>query len=175
MLHAYAAFSGLTLTGSYTTGGGGGGELVVNPGFETGTTPWVISGSASRSTGAYPHSGVAYSLIGGVNNANGTIYQQVAIPTTAAGTFTFWLNVTSDETTTTTQYDRLFVEVRNTAGTLLATLATYSNLNKAAAGVYTQRSLSLAPYKGQTVRVQFRGTTDTTLITTFRIDDVSVQ
>lgn len=175
LVHAYATFSGMSLTGSYTTGGGGGGELLVNPGFETGTTPWVLSGQAFRSTGSYPHGGVAYAYLGNVNNASGTLYQQVAIPTSAAGTLTFWLNVTSTETTTTTQYDKLFVEVRNTAGTLLATLATYSNLNKGTAGVYSQKSLSLAAYKGQTVRVQFRGTTDTTLITTFRVDDVSVQ
>ena len=88
---------------------------------------------------------------------------------------TFWLNVTSDETTTSTQYDKLFVEVRNTAGTLLATLATYSNLNKGTAGVYSQKSLSLTAYKGQTVRVQFRATTDSSLQSTFRVDDVSVK
>jgi hypothetical protein len=102
-------------------------------------------------------------------------YQQVAIPSTATGTLTFWLNVTSSETTTTTQYDKLSVEVRNTSGTLLATLATYSNLSKGTAGVYSQKSLSLSAYKGQTVRVQFRATTDGFLATTFRVDDVSLK
>ncbi|CAN5580690.1 hypothetical protein BH20ACI4_BH20ACI4_01610 [soil metagenome] len=87
---------------------------------------------------------------------------------------TFWLNVTSSETTTT-QYDKLFVEVRNTSGTLLTTLATYSNLNKGTAGVYSQKSLSLAAYKGQTVRVQFRSTTDSSLATTFRVDSASLK
>jgi len=65
--------------------------------------------------------------------------------------------------------------VRNTSGTLLATLATYSNLKKGTAGVYSQKSLSMAAYKGQTVRVQFRGTTDSSLTTTFRVDDVSLK
>ncbi|HEX9004927.1 MAG TPA: hypothetical protein VGB07_33760, partial [Blastocatellia bacterium] len=87
------------------------------------------------------------------------------------------LNVTSSETTTTQQYDRLFVEVRSTSGTLLATLATFSNLNKVTAtNAYTLRgAYSLASFAGQTVRIQFRGTTDFSLPTTFRIDDVSVQ
>jgi len=175
MLVGFSAYTGVTLVGSYTAGGGGGGsELIVNGGFETGTTPWVLSG-AVRSTGSYPHSGVAYSYLGNVNNAAHSEYQQIAIPTTATGTMTFWLNTTSSETTTTTQYDRLFVEVRNTAGTLLATLATYSNLDKATAGVYSQKTLNVAAYKGQTVRIQFRGTTDSSLITTFRVDDVSVK
>jgi hypothetical protein len=109
------------------------------------------------------------------NSVSGQSYQQVTIPSTATGTLTFWLNVTSSETTTTTQYDKLFVEVRNTAGTLLATAATYSNLNKGTAGVYSQKSLNLSAYKGQTVRVQFRSTTDSSLATTFRVDDASLK
>jgi len=42
----------------------------------------------------------------------------------------------------TDAYDRFFVELRNTSETLLATLATYSNVNKATAGVYSQKSFS---------------------------------
>lgn len=34
---------------------------------------------------------------------------------------------------------------------------------------------SLAAYQGQTVRVSFRATTNTSKITTFRIDDVSLR
>ena len=99
----------------------------------------------------------------------------MTIPSAAPANLTFWLNVTSSETTTTTQYDKLFVEVRNTAGTLLTTLSTYSNLNKGTAGVYSQKSASLAAYRGQTVRLQFRATTDVSLPTTFRVDDVSLK
>jgi hypothetical protein len=99
----------------------------------------------------------------------------VTIPSTAAGTLTFWLNVTSSETTTTKQYDKLFVEVRNTSGTLLTTLATYSNLNKGTAGAYSQKTLNVSAYKGQTVRIQFRSTTDSSLATTFRVDDAALQ
>ncbi len=59
---------------------------------------------------------------------------------------------------------------------MLATLATFSNLNKTTAGVYTLRGgYSLASFAGQTVRIQFRATTDSSLTTTFRVDDVSVQ
>jgi hypothetical protein len=58
----------------------------------------------------------------------------------------------------------------------LATLATYSNLNKGAAGVYTLRGPhGLASFARQTVRIQFRATTDSSLTTTFRVDDVSVR
>jgi hypothetical protein len=136
----------------------------------------VLAGQAfHQPNGAYPHGGVGYGYLGNVDNANGTMYQQISIPAGTTPTFSFWLNVTSSETTTTIQYDKLFVEVRNTSGTLLSTLATYSNLNKATAGVYSQKSFSLAPWAGQTVRLQFRGTTDASLITTFRVDDASAK
>ncbi len=153
------------------------GNLLVNGGFETSASPWIGSGSGYFYTnnGNYPHGGTGYVYFGVNNRATGQAYQTVTIPSTAAGTLTFWLNVTSSETSTTTAYDKLFVEIRNTSGTLLATLATYSNLNKAAAGVYTLRTLSAAAYKGQTVRIQFRSTMDRSITTTFRVDDVSLQ
>jgi len=149
-------------------------NLLVNGGFEGSVSPWVGSGSGFFYTnnGNYPHGGTGYIYFGVNNNVTGQAYQTVTIPSTATGTLTFWLNVTSSETTTTTAYDRLFVEVRNTAGTLLTTLATYSNLNKGTAGVYSQKTLSLAAYRGQTVRLQYRCTMDVSLTTTFRVDDV---
>ena len=155
----------------------GGSELLINGGFEGSASPWVGSGAGYFyvNPGNYPHGGTGY-IYFGVNNSNsGQSYQQVTIPSTATANLTFWLNVTSSETTTTTQYDRLFVEVRNTAGTLMGTLGTFSNLNKGTAGAYTQRSLSMASYRGQTVRLQFRQTNDSSLPTTFRVDDVSLK
>jgi metallopeptidase family M12-like protein len=157
-------------------GGGGGTELITNGGFESGTTPWVLSGAAARSTGSFPRSGVAYSIVVNADNTTGAEFQQITIPTGAARNLTFWLNVTSSETTTTSQFDRLFVEVRNTSGALLSTLATFSNLNKGTAGAYAQRGpFSLSAFAGQTVRIQFRATNDASLPSSFRVDDVSVR
>jgi Zn-dependent metalloprotease len=163
--------------GSCPGGGGTGGvELLVNGGFETSISPWVNSGTGISYTasGTLGRTGTGYISMGLANNATGSSYQTVTIPSTATGTLTFWVNTTSAETTTSTQYDKLFVEVRNTSGTLLTTLATYSNLNKTPAG-YQQKSLNVAAYKGQTVRIQFRSTMDSSLITTFRVDDASLQ
>lgn len=152
-------------------------ELLINGGFEGSVSPWVGSGSAFFYTnnGNYPHGGTGYVYFGVYNSISGQAYQQVSIPSNATGTLSFWLNVTSSETTTTTAYDRLFVEVRNTSGTLLQTLATYSNLNKTTAGNYSLKSLNLAAYRGQTVRIQFRCTMDSSITSTFRVDDVSLQ
>lgn len=164
--------AGLTFTVTQA-GTGGGTNVIVNPGFETGTTPWVISGSTVRSTGAYPHSGSAYMILGVNNSSTSTLYQTVTVP--SGGNLNFWLNITTSEAPGTI-YDRLFIEVRSTSGTLLATLATFSNVDSGTAGVYLLRgSYSLGAYAGQTVRIQFRATNDITLPTSFRVDDVSVQ
>ena len=97
----------------------------------------------------------------------------VTIPATATtATLTFWLHIDSAETTTTTAFDTLKVQVRNTAGTVLSTLATYSNLNKATG--YTQKSFDLATWKGQTVQIFLVGSEDSSLQTSFVIDDTAV-
>ena len=151
-------------------------ELIVNGGFEGGSAPWVLSGSAVLSNGSFPHTGTGYLIVASANNQTGAAFQQIAVPSGSSAGLSFWLNVTSAETTTTTQFDKLFIEVRNTSGTLLATLATFSNLNKGTAGVYVLRGpFSLASFAGQTIRVQFRATEDISLATSFRVDDVSAQ
>jgi hypothetical protein len=160
-----------------TVNGAGGNELIVNGGFEGGAAPWTLTGGAVVSTGGNHRSGTGYLILGGVNNASQSAFQQITIPSGTSPSLNFWLNVTSAETTTTTQFDRFFVEVRSTSGALLATLATFSNLNRvAASNAYTLRGpLNLSSFAGQTVRIQFRATTDSSLITSFRVDDVSVR
>jgi hypothetical protein len=51
-------------------------------------------------------------------------------------------------------------------------LATYSNLN--ANSSYTQKSFNLTSYKGQTVTVKFTGVEDSSLQTSFVIDDTAL-
>lgn len=158
------------------TGGGGCSNLLVNPGFETATAPWVVSGSVTRSTGTFPHGGVAYMIINGTNSSTGTLYQTVTVPSNGCSNLSFWLNITTSEATGDPVFDRLFIEVRSTSGTLLSTLATFSNQNSGTAGVYVLSGPhNLSSFAGQTVRLQFRGTNDITLPTSFRIDDVSFQ
>ena len=146
----------------------------MNGGFEGSSSPWTLSGNAYWSTGGYQHSGTGYSILGAYNYASGTEYQTVSIPSGQTANYTFWLNVTTSEACCT-PYDYLYAEVRNTSGTLLSTLATYTNANSGPPGSYSQKSFSLANWRGQTVRVQFRGTTDFSLPTSFRIDDVSLR
>ncbi len=163
--------AGVTVNVSNATGGG---QLIVNGGFEGSPSPWTLTGAAFWSTGGNDHSGTGYSILGASNNASGSEYQTVTIPAGHPANLTFWLNITTSESLTTA-WDFVYVEVRSTSGALLGTLGSFSNRNATtSATAYTQRAFSLAAWRGQTVRVQFRGTTDITLPTSFRIDDVSL-
>jgi subtilisin family serine protease len=152
----------------------GGGELIANGGFEGSAASWTLAGNAYWSAGGYPHSGTGYTVLGFYNGASGSEYQTVSIPAAHPANLTFWLNVTTNESLASA-YDFLYVEVRSTSGTLLGTLGTFSNRNGTSLGSYSQQSVSLASWRGQTVRVQFRATTDAILPTSFRVDDVSLR
>jgi Zn-dependent metalloprotease len=162
----------VSFTVSNTTSGT---ELIANGGFESGSTGWTqTSGVIGTFTGQPAHGGSYDAWMCGYGSAHTDyVYQQIAIPSTATGTLSFWLHVDSAETTTTTAYDTLKVQVLNTAGSVLATLATYSNLDKAAG--YAQKTLNLSAYKGQTIRLRFYAVEDSSLQTSFVIDDVSVK
>ncbi|ALV37660.1 hypothetical protein [Streptomyces sp. CdTB01] len=170
------------LAGAGTSTGGGGGsgtctaaQLLGNNGFESGSTTWsASSGVITNSTGESARSGSYYAWLDGYGSATtDTLSQSVTIPsgcTTAA--LSFYLHVDTAETSTSTAYDTLKVQVLNSSGTVLGTLATYSNLN--AASGYTQRSFNLASYAGQTVTLKFTGTEGSTLQTSFVVDDTAL-
>ena len=150
-------------------------QLLGNPGFETGTAPWtatagVIDGSASPA----PRTGTFKAWLDGYGVAHvDDLFQTLTMPAGAcSASFSFWLWITTSETTTVTAFDTLTVTVRNSAGTVLSTLATFSNLNRSTS--YVQRSFDLSAFKGQTVRLQFHGVEDSSLRTSFIIDDTAV-
>ena len=69
-------------------------------------------------------------------------------------------------------------EVRKTPDHVLAELHRHHRQRQdernANAAAYSQKTFSLAAWRGQTVRLQFRATTDGSLPTSFRVDDVSL-
>ena len=147
-------------------------NLLGNPGFESGATTWVQSGSVISSSTSQPaHSGTWRADLNGFGYVSTeSFYQTVTIPATVtSATLSFWLHIDTAETTTSTAYDKLSVQVQNSSGTVLNTLATYSNLNKNTG--YVQKSFDLSSYKGQTIRISLKGTEDSSLKTSFVLDD----
>jgi len=82
------------------------------------------------------------------------------------------MHIDTAETTTTVAFDRLQVQVRNGSGAVLATLATFSNLNRNSG--YVQKSFNLTAFKGQTVQIFLVGTEDASLQTSFVVDDFAL-
>ncbi len=153
-------------------------QLIVNGGFETGSAaPWALTAGVLCSNSGCPgetaHSGSWFAWLDGYGFTHtDTATQTVSIPagkTTA--TLAFYLHIDTQEVGSIA-YDTLRVQVLNSSGTVLATLATYSNVN--AASGYSLHSLNMNAYIGQTVQIRFYGHEDWSLATSFVIDDVTL-
>ncbi|MFF9207707.1 MULTISPECIES: M1 family aminopeptidase [unclassified Streptomyces] len=145
-------------------------QVVANGGFESGTSPWSQSSSTvitSRS-GQSAHGGSSYAWLDGVGSTHtDTLSQSVTVPSgCATATLTFWLHIDTDETTSSVAYDKLTAKIGAT------TLATYSNLDDATG--YVQKSLDVSAYAGQSVTLSFTGTEDSSLQTSFVLDDIAL-
>lgn len=156
-------------------------ERITNSSFSSGTSGWTLVGDFWADTNfSNYHTSPGYAA-GGVdsaglpkNSALGWMYQAVAIPSGAtSATLSFWYNITSEETGSTA-YDVLNVTIQNSAGNYLATVAVLSNLNKSSLGSYNKVTFDVTSYKGQTIRVHYLASTDSSVYTVFRIDDVSL-
>ena len=145
-------------------------QLVKNPGFESGATDWTSSSGVIGqwgSSGEAAHSGTWDAWLNGYGSSHtDSLSQSVSIPAGGTASLSFWLHVDTAETTTSVAYDKLTVQVGS------ATLATYSNLNKNSG--YAQKSFDVSSYAGQTVTLKFTGVEDSSLQTSFVIDDVAL-
>ena len=145
------------------------GGALTNGGFESGQTGWTgTSGPITNNTGRPAHSGTWKLWLGG----NGTTAsenesQTFAVPATATSpTLTYWIRIDTSETTTTTQYDKATVSLNG------VTVHSYSNLSTPKSS-WVQKSIDLTAYKGTNVTLKFAATEDSSLQTSFVIDDVA--
>ena len=171
-----AAFSAISVAAGSescgTTPPPTGGNLLGNPGFESGATVWTgTSGPITNNTGRPARTGSWKLWLGG-NGSSGTetVNQSVAIPASATtATLSFWLRTDTSESGSTV-YDTMRAQVVD--GSTVTTLATYSNVGTNA--TYTQKSFNLTAWKGKTVTIRFTMTEDSSLQTSFVVDDTSL-
>jgi hypothetical protein len=166
-----------TWTVSAASGGGcTAAQLLGNPGFETGTAaPWTTdTGVISDHSQEPPHSGTWDAWLDGYGTTHtDTLSQTVTVPS-GCSTYqlSFWLHIDTAETSTTTAFDTLTVQILNSSGTVLGTLATFSNLNHITG--YAQHTYDLSAYAGQTITLKFTGSEDNEKQTSFVIDDTAI-
>jgi aminopeptidase S len=150
-----------------------GANLLQNPGFESGAANWTgTTGVITNSSSKPAHAGTYKAwLQGNGSTSSENLAQSVAVPSTAtAAALSLWIRIDTNETTTSTVYDTVKVQVVD--GSTTTTLATYSNLNKNT--TYTQKTFNVLAYKGKTITVKFLGQEDSSLQTSFVIDDVAL-
>jgi serine protease len=152
------------------------GQLVANGGFETGSaSPWTGSTWVVQNAGAGEpaHSGSWLAWLDGYGvPTTESLAQSITLPAGClAAKLSLWLHIDTAETTHTTAYDVLTLQLVTASG--VHALATYSNLN-AALG-YQHHTFDLLPYLGQVVTLQLVGTEDASLQTSFVVDDVTLK
>jgi GH18 family chitinase len=155
-------------------------EVIRNGGFEgvVASADWSRTGAFqadSRFTNVHSGSGYAYFSDpsgNAANNLTGTLSQTFTVPSSASSlTLSYWTRITTSETTTTAKNDVMTVTA--TDGATTQTVGDWSNLDKDSA--YTQREFTLnRAFIGKSVTLTFNASTNSTLATTFRVDDVSL-
>ncbi len=171
-----AAFSAIAVVAGTETCAGTpppppGGNLLLNPGFESGAVNWTgTAGPITNNTGRPARTGSWKMWLGGNGFTTTENEQQsVAIPATGTPTLSFWIRTDTAETGSTV-YDTMKIQIVD--GGTTTTLATFSNVGTNS--TYTQKSYSLAAYKGKTVSVKFLMSEDASLQTSFVVDDTAV-
>ena len=145
-------------------------NAVRDGGFEGSSgAPWVVAPGVIMSQNFFvpAHLGTHLARFDGTGRPHtDTISQVVTVPSgCGAATLTYWVRVMTAETTGSVAYDTLRFSVNGT------TLATTSNLDH---GGYTQVTVDMSAYMGQSVTIAFTGTEDRSLATMFSVDDVSL-
>ena len=148
---------------------------IANGDFEQGATVWSQAGSQLLyNDPARSHGGYWLAWLGGYNSGTDTLSQVFTVPSNASSVgLRFWYNITTSDGTSS-RYDLMTVDVHNAAtGAKLATLGSLSNVD-ATSGWVQSSSLSLTPYRGQSIRLVFNAVTDSSNPTSFYIDDVTL-
>jgi len=160
-------------------------QLLADPGFDYGQTFWT-SGicSGGDPTGCSPdggdiipasvaaRSGNAHASLGGPWPNSQITSELVTVPGAARSVqLSFYLWVVAKGKSRTAD-DILKVQIRDSAGNVLETLGTFSNLDDCP--TYIRRNFDASQYRGRTIRISFAATESHGQPTWFFLDDVGL-
>lgn len=155
-------------------------QVVQNGGFESGNMIWVQSSGpysiiGPTEQGYYPRSGLWSAWFGGYDDADDRLYQTINIPAgTSSARLVFYLYIYTTDSTST-PYDYFHVELQNASGGTLESFLEADN-TMSSSGWYksTMEWSNFSSHAGQTRRLFFQGTTDSSYFTNFFVDDVTL-
>jgi hypothetical protein len=153
--------------------------LLGNGDFESGAATWTsIGGSIVSMSSEMPisaYAGVYAAWMAGYNAADEALLQTVVIPAdaTALRMRAQRCFVTADETGPA---DYLIIELRNTSGTTVETLASYSNEDIGTVCGWNPFEMTAASaHAGETIQLYFHATTNGLYPSSFYLDDVVLE
>ena len=146
--------------------------LVDDTAFDSGSG-WqsVTSGSYVVASDFLTYRGAGAAHLAGVDNATDQLFTTLTLPVDKPEvTLTFWWQIHSEEESG--EFDSLTVLVTDLAGNALRSLLTLGS--DSASQQWQQSVLDLSEFAGQSIQLKFLAQTDSSLVTDFFVDDVTV-
>ena len=152
--------------------------VLQNGGFELGEQNWVSSPNVitnrTASSPTFAGAGNSHAWLCGYDNCQDTLYQDVALP---AGRPSVLMEmsyfISSQEQSLTTVYDAMLVQVVSLMQPALkATVGFFTNLD--AGDTWRKLLVDISQFAGQTVRLIFAAITDSSIPSSFYVDNISI-
>lgn len=160
-----------------TPPGGTVSQLLLNPGFENSSpAPWTetSAGGFEIVSNENPHTGSNSAWLCGYNRCSDSITQSVTLPsTTSKVVLSYWLNISTSETSSTC-FDKFTARLLSSSGATIATVQSKCNSSLGWTQFTFDVTSSLSSFAGQTIKVSFSATTDSSLVTNFFVDDTAL-
>jgi Pro-kumamolisin, activation domain len=143
------------------------GQLLLNPGFESGDVDWSDPNGDIYDYRSYAYQGSWFAWIDGYSSpvTDPGVSQTVSIPAGCTATLSYYLFVGSDEPNTPTDY--FYVTANGT------TVQTFNNTTNTGGG-YVKETVSLSAYAGKSTTVKFYGVQKGDETTNFFVDSTSL-
>ena len=143
------------------------GQLLLNPGFESGTADWSDPNGDIYNYSPYAYQGNYFAWIDGYSSpvTDPGVSQTVNIPAGCTATLSYYLFVGSNEPATPTDY--FYVTVNG------ATVQSFNNTTNTGGG-YVQKSVNVSAYAGKSATVKFYAVQHGYNTTNFFVDSTAL-
>lgn len=143
------------------------GQLLLNPGFESGDVKWSDPNGDIYDYYPYAYQGYWFTWLDGYSSpvTDPGVSQTVSIPAGCTATLSYYLFVGSNEPNTPTDY--FYVTANGT------TVQTFNNTSSTG-GYYVKKSVNLSSYAGKSVTLKFYAVQHGYNVTNFFVDSTSL-